>query len=274
MLSSRRMSLTGPTRLTAWLAAATLAAGLAFAERPAVLPAYTVEMVETQQAEGTAPAPEEPPPTGRLIFARRSDCAMVSHYFHAASRTPGGDAAPEFDEGTVVDPSCSCTRAKANSLRATTTYKLADEELRRRLSNPATPESNCLQTPAGAPAWSADVKPSGAEKVLGFNTVVFVDARNRAGYWRAPALGCQIVQSDHAFTGPAGAQAGVTRHRASRITAGAPDASLFAPVGDELKPSDVYRRRLVALGMDVEAQMQRYADRLAEKDRRYGEANR
>jgi hypothetical protein len=267
------MSLTGPTRLTAWLSAATLAAGLALAERPAVLPAYTVEMVETQQAEGAAPAPDEPPPTGRLIFARRSDGATVSHYFHAAARTPGR-AAPEFDEGTVVDPSCSCTRAKANSLRATTTYKLADEELRRRLADPATPESNCLLTPAGAPAWPADVKPSGVEKVLGFDTVVFVDARNQARYWRAPALGCQIVQSDHAFPGPGGAQTGVTRHRASRITVGAPDAGLFAPVGEELKPSDVYRRRLLALGMDVEAQMQRYADRLAEKDRRYAESNR
>jgi hypothetical protein len=112
------------------------------------------------------------------------------------------------------------------------TWKLSDAELAFHGSAQYTPESNCLHTANG---WPTDPKMTptiaGHEQVAGVDTIKMI--QDAMTMWRAPSLGCEMVQYSLTM-----ADGTFSTHKATRIVVGDPDPSLFAiPNTTEMPPS-------------------------------------
>jgi hypothetical protein len=214
------------------------------------IPAFTVEMVETLTTGPGGSVKRNAEVTGKLIFARRSDGATVEQFVHTGMLLPSGKITPVYDESTVRDPGSQTILEKHNFLNTTSTYKYSADEFRKKNPDPPTPESNCLLRADGTPDWVGSAKYVGTEQILGYTAAVIELAESNSKYWIAPALGCRLLGSEHTFLNKKNEITSINRQMASRITLGEPSPSLFAAVGDEVKPSEVYARKVAAWGLD------------------------
>jgi hypothetical protein len=123
---------------------------------------------------------------------------------------------------------------------AKSTMKLSDDEMAAHRADRYTPESDCTRTANGWPADSRMIPVvAGREKIAGIDTIKLKSGNTTD--WRAPALGCEVVQYMMAF------EAGsISVHRPSKITIGEPDESLFtiSATYTEAPPSQAFTMEL------------------------------
>jgi len=154
-------------------------------------------------------------------------------------------------------------------LSATETYPMTDDEVRTGKSRGPTAESNCLLEGNGKPAW-AHRRQLGSQTVLGYTTVIIGDDTTRQ--WFVPSLGCAPVQAEFIFRNKEGQTTVKNEQKPVSIVVGEPDASFFEPVGDELSPSDAYRRQIRVMALP-ESKLTDQAAILDQQDKIYYERN-
>ncbi len=212
---------------------------------------------------------------GRSIDALDSDGSRV-HYVTIYQRTDdAGHQYPAFDEGTVFDVKHQKRVIVQKFLNSRTTYPLSSTDIQNRPKGMPTAASDCLLTADGQQAFSKRAF-LGRDKVLGYDTVIIGNAGTRD--WRAPALGCDLVRTEHTFYDRVTGQIlSFNEQYAESILVGPVDQSLFDPAGVELKPSDSYKRKLALwdgkYGIDAAKRLQQESAKLFKQDTDYAARN-
>jgi hypothetical protein len=202
-----------------------------------------------------------------VIFARTSGGSVSKTY----KRFPDSGVVKgvAFDERHILDFEHRRRLEVREFLSATQTYPMTDDEVRTGKSRGPTAESNCLLQGNGKPAW-AHRRQLGSQTVLGYTTVIIGDDATRQ--WFVPSLGCAPVQAEFIFRNKEGQTTVKNEQKPVSIVVGEPDASFFQPVGDELSPSDAYRRQIRVMALP-ESKLTDQAAILDQQDKIYYERN-
>ena len=215
-------------------------------------------------------------PAGSSIDAFDTDGSRV-FVFSAYERTDdAGHKSPAWDSVSIVNMK---TRQRIDGrpfLNAHSTYPVDSSNEQARAAVQPTPESDCLLTSAGQQAFR-NRKLTGHETVLGFDTVILSTPDGDTRDWRAPALGCALLQTIRVFRNSAGAILSTNEQIAASVTVGPVNPQRFNPPGDELKPSDIYKRQLALWagpwGLNASDMLVQEAAKLAKQDLAYAVAN-
>jgi hypothetical protein len=187
-----------------------------------------------------------------------------------------GHRSPAWDTSSIVNMKTHRRIDARPFLNAHSSYPVADSDEQARAAVQPTPESDCLLTSAGQQAFR-NRKLTGRETVLGFDTVILSTPDGDTRDWRAPALGCALLQTIRIFRNSTGAIVSTNEQMATSVTVGPINPQLFNPPGDELKPSDIYKRQLALWekpwGLNAADLLSQEAPKLAKQDLAYAVAN-
>ena len=236
---------------------------------PSDSPAFTVYLTEyyTGTPVGLRGAPLDHQAGLRYVRARRSDGSTADQMF---AGPPAPSTAAPLDNIDVIDMRTRRWLKASRALNAISTYPMPAGDPSSAFGGP-TPESGCLLTRGGSPAHDKPMEFAGREKVLGIDTLAYLRP-DGSKVWLAPSLACQTIKGYFSGYDKDRRLVSLTEQEPDKIMIGPPDESLFQPVGDEVTPSEMHRRRLRHVGLDVEEGMRRVAATLARQDKTYREA--
>jgi hypothetical protein len=212
--------------------------------------AYTVVMTEYLTSGPASPlsTPRRHEAVGRHVVALRADGSTSDIFSNFGHDDGTGKKVQAWDERSVIDISARRGMFVQQYLNAMSSHPLSDVEVQRALARGLDPEADCLVTRSTRAAILGDAQLLGRETILGYSTVVVGTAIRKN--WMAPALRCAIVKSEYLFLNSSGVLVSKEEQIPDSIVEGNPDPLLFAASGDELKPSDIYRRKMQLWGLE------------------------
>ena len=220
----------------------------------------------------SGPASFQNPPhrgeaVGTHLFALRSDGSFVIKHVNFGYLGPSGVLINPSDERTVIDLQKGQKLFVREFLNATQTYTLPPEAMQDIRSSRRLASSDCLLNAEGKPAWADGKRVLGREVVAGFETVVI----GGTGYkmWLAPALGCSNIRLEYPSYNDKGQLISLAEQKPTSITLGEPSDLLFQALGDELKPSDAYKRQIALWHLDEVEKMRKNGAHLQNEDNKY-----
>jgi hypothetical protein len=204
----------------------------------------------------------------RYVQAWRSD---GSRAMHTTALPLPGSTQPPGDEIEVNDWRNRRVFHASRSVNATSTYPMDPRRAPPSREESPAPESGCLLNGRGEAAFAGPMNFLARDKVLGIDTVIY-DVGNGGKIWLAPSLQCRVIKSYSPIYDRENRLTQFTEQEPEKIVIGPPDESLFQPVGDEVKPSEMQRRHARYYGLAVEENLRRHSAEIERQDRAYEEA--